>query len=283
VSGNIVFDGGANSDTLLVDAAQLPVRTVLHGITAGAQSLLYPNVETINLNNAGAVNSIYGPNTANRAAALAGLDAQHRFVQVMYLNALGRAGSAGELDFWVKQLNAPGGSQGQVAAALEQSLEARTRLVRTWYVTYLGRPAVNSEEQPFVNLLLQGQTEESTLAGMLGVAAGGEFFARAQFLAVGANANERYIQALYQVLLNRTAGVPEVTFWLGVLGQSGARAVVQMMLGSTEYRNDLVEGYYDALLHRPSDAGLASWVNSGLDAKSIRVGFEGTGEFFTNG
>jgi hypothetical protein len=61
VSGNIVFDGGANSDTLVVDAAQLPVRTVLHGITAAAQSLLYANVETVNLNNAGAVNSIYGP------------------------------------------------------------------------------------------------------------------------------------------------------------------------------------------------------------------------------
>jgi hypothetical protein len=56
-----------------------------------------------------------------------------------------------------------------------------------------------------------------------------------------------------------------------------------MFLASTEYRNALVEGYYNALLHRPSDAGRTGWVNSALDAKSIRVGFESTGEFFTNG
>jgi hypothetical protein len=282
VSGNVVFDGGGNNDTLVVEASPFPLRTVLHGITAGSQAVLYANVETIDLNNATAVNSVYAPNTINRATALPGLDPQHRFVQVMYLDALGRVGAAAELDFWVKQLNS-GVSQGQVAAMLEQSPEARTRLVRTWYLTYLGRQAMNNEEQPFVNLLLQGQSEEAVLAGVLGVAAGGEFFARAQFLAGGASPNERYIRALYQVLLSRTAGDPEITFWLGVLGQSGAHAVVQMMLGSTEYRNDLVEGYYDALLHRPSDAGLASWVTSSLDAKSIRVGFEGTAEFFTAG
>ena len=87
----------------------------------------------------------------------------------MYLDALGRVGAAAELDFWVKQLNS-GVSQGQVAAMLEQSPEARTRLVRTWYLTYLGRQAMNNEEQPFVNLLLQGQAEEAVLAGVLGVA-----------------------------------------------------------------------------------------------------------------
>jgi Domain of unknown function (DUF4214) len=121
------------------------------------------------------------------------------------------------------------------------------------------------------------------LSSIVGIAAGGEFFGRAQFLATGTSPNARYIRALYQLLLNRTASDAEVAGWLGVLAQSGARTVVQSILASAEYRTDLVEGYYDALLHRPSDAGRTAWVNSSLDAKSIRVDFESTSEFFANG
>ena len=55
------------------------------------------------------------------------------------------------------------------------------------------------------------------------------------------------------------------------------------VLSSQEYRGDQFEGYYDALLHRPADAGLAGWLASGLDVHAVRVGFEASGEFFSNG
>jgi hypothetical protein len=55
-------------------------------------------------------------------------------------------------------------------------------------------------------------------------------------------------------------------------------------LGSQEFRTDQFEGYYDALLHRPSDpGGLSAWVNSGLDEFHVRVAFESSPEFFSNG
>jgi hypothetical protein len=53
---------------------------------------------------------------------------------------------------------------------------------------------------------------------------------------------------------------------------------------SVEFRTDLTEAYYNALLHRPDDPmGLNGWVFSNLDAASIRLGFEASPEFFTNG
>src|SRR5437667_3141 len=60
------------------------------------------------------------------------------FVQALYRDELGRAGSASELDVWVVALNAPGGSQAAVAAGIENSPEARDHLVKSWYVTFLG-------------------------------------------------------------------------------------------------------------------------------------------------
>jgi len=89
-----------------------------------------------------------GPNTADRATAFAGLDEKQRFVQALYLDVLGRAGVASELDFWVGVLNASG--QGVVAKASNARSEARNRLVQTWYQTYLGRAGDASENPRLV-------------------------------------------------------------------------------------------------------------------------------------
>ena len=53
---------------------------------------------------------------------------------------------------------------------------------------------------------------------------------------------------------------------------------------ATEFRTDQFEGYYNALLHRPDDAGgVAGWVFSNLDRAAVRIEFEASPEFFTNG
>src|SRR5262249_2601817 len=152
-------DPGASS--LSVDAAGLPVKTTPGQITIGdPQTITYANIAGVQLLNAAAVNAAAGPDTADRGSALAGLTAQERFVQVVYLDELGRPGSLAELDGWVALLNAPGGSQASVASAILHSAEARDNLVKSWYVNYLGRQANGVEELGWVNLLLQGQSEE---------------------------------------------------------------------------------------------------------------------------
>ncbi len=53
---------------------------------------------------------------------------------------------------------------------------------------------------------------------------------------------------------------------------------------SREYHTDLIEAVHDGLLHRPSDpAGLHGWLSRGLDTTSLRIAFESSPEFFSNG
>src|SRR5262245_41742370 len=141
--------------------------------------------------------------------------------------------------------------------------EARTRLVDGWYRTYLGREAEGGEEQGWVNQLLAGAREEDALAGIL---ASPEFYGRAQMLVYVGAADERYVRALYGLLLGRGAGGDEVAGWLGALPALGRAGVTRSLLGSPEYRRDAVASDYQALLRRGAEpAGLGGWASSGLD------------------
>jgi hypothetical protein len=210
------------------------------------------------------------------------LNPQQRFVQVMYLNALGRVGAKPELDFWAGLLSA-GTAQGLIANEIERSPEGRTHLVTTWYKTYLGRIPANGEEQVWVGNLQAGQAETTVLANILGT---DEFFNHAPSFTgqTGPGTNELFVQAIYHTLLNRAAEDSALAVWENEIGSIGRAGVAQAIVGSLEGRTGYIEALYNALLHRASDsAGLASWLASGLDATSIRTSFEGTEEFFKNG
>jgi probable HAF family extracellular repeat protein len=282
VSGGIFFDGGPGANILTIDAGGLTVKVVPGGLTVGdPQAVSFTNVQALNLNNAAAVNTIPGPDTADRADAFIGLTAKERFVQALYLDNLGRVGATSELDGWAGMLDGSTAAQGAVAAGVLDSPEARTHLVQSWYIAFLGRQAVGGEEQGWVGLLLQGQTEEAVLSGIL---SSPEFYARAQTLIGSGTADERYVQALYLLLLNRTGEASGVAGWVGGLPTQGRQGVARGFLAATEFRTDLFEAYYNALLHRPDDAaGISDWVFSNLDAASVRMGFEAAPEFFTNG
>jgi len=242
-------------------------------------TISYTNVASIQLDNAGAVNASAGPDTADRATAFIGLTTQERFVQALYLDELGRAGAQLELDGWLPLLNSAGTQA--VVAGIDHSLEARDRLVQSWYVSYLGRQAQGGEEMGFVNQLLQGQNEEAVLSGILDSS---EFYTRAQTLIGSGSADERYVQALYLVLLNRAGDAPGATGWLNALPSLGRQGVASAFLTSSEFRTDAFEGYYNALLHRPDDPqALQDFVFSNLDINTVRLSFEASAEFFANG
>jgi hypothetical protein len=201
------------------------------------------------------------------------------FVEELYEERLGRPAAAAEVDLWKTVLQSAGRTA--VAQGIEASPEGRTHLVQSWYKHYLGRDAMNGEEQGWVNLLMQGQTEEQVLAGIVG---SGEFFDRAQNLMSSGTQNERFVQALYSTLLNRTASAGEVSGWVNALASAGRDGVASGFLGSNEFRNELVTAFYSTLLHRnPDTGGLNAWVSSGQDLQHIREGFEKSDEFFQNG
>ncbi len=209
-----------------------------------------------------------------------GLTAQERYIQALYLDELGRPGAKAELDGWVAALNGPGGAAA-VVNGIKNSAEGRDHLVKSWYQLFLGRPAAGGEEQSWVNGLLAGSREEDMLAGILGSP---EFYQRAQTLVSGGSADQRFVQTLYQLLLYRTASPGEVAGFVSALPASGRTGVALAFLQSAEFRADLIEGYYNGLLHRSSDAmSLSAWVNSGLDLSTVRADFETTPEFMSNG
>ena len=283
--GAVTLVNGAGVGVLDFNAGDQAVGTITGTLTvAGRVALQYGGVVQINLDNAAAVGAVAGPNTTDRDTAFTGLTAQERFVQALYLDELGRAGTKAELDVWVALFNGAGVTQQQAQATIafdiEHSMEARDNLVRSWYVAFLGRDAVGGEEQSWV-AALQGQTEEQVLSQFLATP---EFYNHAQTLFATGTADQRYVEALYQVLLNRPAGANEVAPYVNALPQLGRQGVAFDFLTSLEFRTDQFEGYYDALLHRPSDStGLSGWASSGLDLAAVRVDFESSVEFFING
>lgn len=211
-------------------------------------------------------------------------DDSTRFVQSLYLNVLGRAGSTAELNGWVAAIAADA-TYAQVASGIEHSFEARTRLVRNWYQQYLGRPADPVGEQAWAAQLVNGASEETVLAGLLGSA---EFRARAQTQIGSGSPDERDVQFLYQSLLGRTASSGEVAAWAVLLPTAGPQAIALGFLTSPEWRSKTIAANYTTLLHRPADtagaaAFLSLWNFTNTDATTIRVLFEGSDEFSLNG
>src|SRR5262249_34965625 len=137
------------------------------------------------------------------------------------------------------------------------------------------------EELGWVNTLLRGASEESMLAAILGST---EFFQRAQTLVHNGTPQERFVEELYAVLLNRAANPGEIAGHIAELsgGETSAQVAMNFLLGP-EFRGDLVGQYYGTLLHRTATAQeINLWVNSGLDANTIRNHIEFAPEFGAN-
>ncbi len=212
-------------------------------------------------------------------ASSEGSPLEDSYVRRLYLSTLGRTASDTEVDIWRPTLRTTGPAA--VANAIERSTEARTRLVRSCYVKYLGRNAANGEEQGWVRILQGGATEEQVLSGIVG---SDEYANRANASGSLPSRDANVIQALFQQFLNRTAGASEVdNFVRNILPAVGRNGAVLIVLTSAEYRANVVRSYYAQILQRPASpapAEVHSWVVSGLDCATIRIGFEGSTEYY---
>jgi hypothetical protein len=202
------------------------------------------------------------------------------FIEEMFEERLDRPAGSQEVAAWKAVLNSPAGQAG-VALGIEQSPEARTLLVKQMYTRYLGRQAVHGEEQGWVNALVRGTTEEAVLTAIL---ASPEFYARAQTLVTSGTADQRFIQAMYQTLLNRPALPAEVSGWVAVLPTIGRVGVAMGFVESNEFRAGTIAAFYATFLQRSADqAGLNGWVTSGLDLGHVREAIEASPEFMQRG
>ncbi len=210
-----------------------------------------------------------------------GLDANQRFIQTLYQDALGRAGSGLDLAFWEQVLLARG--EAAVVVGINQSTEARTRLVKSWYANFLGRNAAPSEAQVFVGVQSAGISEEQTLTIILGSS---EYYLHApQVPGVGGGLlpNQAFVKALYLQLLNRTPSMAEITFWESQLALIGRGTLALQFMSSAEFRASAIRTFYASLLQRsgaPSQAEVDAWVNSGQGLWAVERAFESAYEMY---
>jgi hypothetical protein len=156
----------------------------------------------------------------------------------------------------------------QVAEVVKEAAVEVTRLVRGFYERFLGRAALNGEEQGWVSMLLGGQTEEQVLSAVLSTE---EFGRRASALIASVTPDEAFIQALYALVLLRAATDEELTSWLTALPTLSRRGVAYSVLRSVEYRKAQVEAYYRELSQREGDADeVAAWAATPFDLRKIR-------------
>jgi uncharacterized delta-60 repeat protein len=176
------------------------------------------------------------------------------FIMQAYLDLLGRAVDPAGLASWTAFLNA-GGTTQQVAMAIENSQEYRQLVVQQLYSQYLHRAADPSGLANYTAFLAAGGTNEQIAAALLGSA---EYFQTR-----GGGTNSGFLSALYQDVLGRpidASGQATFTQFLASGGTPTQAAAV--LLGSTEYDQNLVQGFYQHFLHRPADAaGLNAFVS----------------------
>jgi hypothetical protein len=194
--------------------------------------------------------------------------------QVFYLGNLKPADTATDPEPAVEGLPAPADARLLIADLIQRSTEVFTQLIQSFYALFLGRETLAGEEQGWVGMLLAGRTQEDVLGAFLSTR---EFYDRARSLVPAGTPDERYIQALHQVLLHRAALPQEVSGYLSVLsgslagGMSGREILPSLLVRSVEYRTHEVETLYRSILGRSATAAeAAGWAASPFDLLSIR-------------
>jgi hypothetical protein len=104
------------------------------------------------------------------------------------------------------------------------------------------------------------------------------------------NANQAFVETLYEHLLGRTAnpfgGNSELNLWVGQLPVLGQAGVANAILHSPEALGRIVDGYYMEYLGRAADqAGKQGWVTAiqnGMSLEAVQAAFLSSPEFVSH-
>ena len=99
----------------------------------------------------------------------------------------------------------------------------------------------------YLSAFEQGQTVEQVQGAILG---------SDEFFAVAGRTNQGFLNLLYKTVLNRDIDLVGLLGFGGELATNVPRSTVALqMLTSPEYQINLVQSYYQQLLHRQADSG----------------------------
>jgi uncharacterized protein (TIGR03118 family) len=250
------FDANGNFVDVLRDAGGNPITIgnlwalrFGNGAQAGSANTLFftAGVTDAPATIFGATDGLLGslqPRTPNQA-----------FVSQVYLDLLHRPVDPTGLSGWTNAL-AQGASRGQVVNGIEASQEHLTDVVQSLYQTFLHRAADTGGLAGFTNFLAGRGTVEQLEAIIAG---SDEYFQNR-----GGGTNDGFLTALYQDGLNRSPDMSgQATFTQSFMSGATRTQVAAAIFGSTEFQQDLVQGFYQQFLRRMADpSGLNTFVGS---------------------
>ncbi len=186
------------------------------------------------------------------------------FVNQVYQDLLHRPAEPAGLAAWSGALDQGWLTRSQVALLIEASPESRGDQVQALYQQYLHRAADPTGLAGFTGFLLHGGTVEQVAALLAGSA---EYFQRAGGTTGG------FVQDLFADALGRPATAAEQQPFTSALTVMSRQQAAAALLGTPEYEQDRVEGFYDQYLHRsasPAEAtGWASGLHAGLTDEQV--------------
>jgi hypothetical protein len=257
----------ANKANVAIDAAAGDdfFNLAVHNAATGEQSLLLNGGSGFNVLATTAFSSSVPLTVQNIQTVVTDRDSV--FIESLFEERLARPAQNAELAAWRQLLASEGAAA--VVVSVDQSLEARTLFVRDQYERYLNRDPLNGEDQAWINGLRSGAlSEEAVIQGFL---ASTEFINRAQSIIASGDSDHRWVTALYQMALGRSASDAEVQAWVNALPALGRSGVAAGFVESAEFRANYVGSIYVDVLRRiASDSEVNAWVNSGLSLEEIR-------------
>ncbi len=168
------------------------------------------------------------------------------FVSGLYHDVLGRVADAGGLAGFQQSVDAGRSPvHSQFASAYVTSTENRTNYVVAAYTKYLGRTASTGEVGGWVTALQQGSTQEQIIVAFVGSA---EYFQKQ------GSSNSSWLDHAYLDILGRARDTGSQGFLTQLNSGVSLSVVATALVGSTEYRTNLVTLVYATYLQRQAGA-----------------------------
>jgi hypothetical protein len=170
------------------------------------------------------------------------------YVQILYLDVLGRNATTPEINYWTNVVNSSGTSQ--AASGILNSPESQNHIVDNLYMNLLGRHADGGGLR-YWDGVLAGEGLEAVTAGLV---SSHEFLSKHPGNAVSAE---------YQTLLGRAPSATELAYWTPVLSKEGPTAVARGIEASPEFMADVTQFLFVQEVNQPATADqLFSFANN---------------------
>jgi hypothetical protein len=192
------------------------------------------------------------------------------FLTHLYQDVLKRPVDPAGFALFGSQLDS-GTPPGSVALSILQSLEYRTMLVRSFYLSFLHRSPSPEELVAGLAALVGGLSDEGLEASLLGSE---EYFQNR-----GGGTQDGFLNALYHDLLGRAPTAGE----RALFGGASRMQVAAQVLASNEYRTLLIQSYFQMFLGRaPTSAELSAFLamfGAGASDEAVAAAILGSADY----